>query len=215
MDFLFEIEEYLSGNRSFLQAVEIYAQYGENSALKTLFSLGEDSYSRKKLKEELRRILESRKIQKQEFEVYSKPKQKGSINVDALPPHLKTEYYKLAPLIREIAATNPTLVHLKTDKARYESAARIIELVDQRRAIFIRLDYFQEHGKDHPFYATPVPEQQTISHEMSYYEAQYKLKLARSLRSKLAKNPKRIADWEKTNIEIKHLEEIVNKNKPQ
>ena len=212
MDFLFEIQEYLAGNRSYEQAVEIYNDYGSNSALKTLFSLGEDSYSRKKLKEELKQILSSRTVQKQEFETYSKPKQKGSINVDLLPPYLKEEYYKLAPIIREIAATNPTLVYLKTDKDRQVSAARIIELVDKRRAIFTRLDYYQEHGVDHPFYAEPVAAEKP-KEEISFFEAQYKLKLARSHRTKLAKNPKRIKDWEKVNIEIKHLEAIVAKNK--
>lgn len=140
--------------------------------------------------------------------------------MEKLPPHLKSEYYKLAPIIREIAATNPTLIHLKSDEARYASAQRIIELAEQRQAIFDRIDYFLEHGTEHPFYAEKenpvidnenlIPTKKTQAYEPieanSFYEAQYKLKLARSMRSKLKNKPNRHADYKKVCEEIIQLE---------
>lgn len=213
MDFLFnEITEFLNGNRTYQQGVDLYKDYGLNSALKTLFTLGEDNYSRTKLKAELRQMLASLGDKKPVYETYSQPKKKGSIDVEALPPHLKVEYFKIAPAIREIAATNPTLIHLKTDQDRFVSAKRIVDLSKKRRSIFDRLDHFQEHGSDHPFYIpVPVIEIQKETNEMGYYEAQHKLKLARSQKSKLRNNAARHADYKKYCDQIEELEAIVAK----
>lgn len=231
MDFLFnEITEYLAGKRTYKQAVDFYGMHGSNSALKTVFSLGEDAYSVKKLKEEFTKMLPQKlEISKTEsFVSHSEPKKKGKINVEALPSHLKTEFYKLAPIIREIAATNPTLIHLKSNEARYESACRILELVEKRRAIFERLDYFQEHGLEHPFYLEKeisvidnenykivnksIEAKAHKTGDNVFYEAQYKLKLARSMRSKLKNKPNRHTDYKKVCEEITALELLI-KNK--
>jgi hypothetical protein len=206
MDFLLKIEAYINGQLSYQEAVDIYNQIGKNSALKTIFSTGEDSYSRKKLKAEFKAILDA---QKPTFEIHSQPKKKASIDVSKLPSHLKKEYYKLAPIIREIAATNPTLIYLPDDKARFESAKRIIELVDARREIYARLDYFVEHGVDHPLYANTHEVENTDENQLSYYQAQYELKLARSQRSKLKGNKKRLGDYDAICKRITELEKIV------
>lgn len=210
MDFLFQIEEYLKGNLSYKEGVELYKQYGTNNTLKTLFAGEKDDYTVSKLKKELQSILENRKQIKEvsNFKVFSPSKKRATINVEALPPHLKTEYYKLSPIIREIAATNPTLIHLKNDEARYDSANRILELVEKRKAIFQRLEYFQEHGKDHPFYEPPRTEIKPAGN-VSLFEAHYRLKLLLTQRSKLKKKENRVDDYMKVCSEIQAMRLII------
>ncbi len=210
MDFLFQIEEYLKGNLTYKQGVELYKQYGTNKTLKTLFAGEKDDYTVSKLKKELQSILENRKQIKEvsDFKVFSPSKKRATINVEALPPHLKTEYYKLSPIIREIAATNPTLIHLKNDEARYVSAARILELVEKRKAIFQRLEYFQEHGKDHPFYE-PITAEIKPAGNVSLFEAHYRLKLLLTQRSKLKKKENRVNDYMKVCDEIAAMRLII------
>lgn len=210
MDFLFQIEEYLKGNLTYKQGVDLYKQYGTNKTLKTLFAEEKDDYTVSKLKKELQSILENRKHIKEvsDFKSFSPSKKRATINVEALPPHLKTEYYKLSPIIREIAATNPTLIHLKNDEARYVSAARILELVEKRKAIFQRLEYFQEHGKDHPFYEPPKTEIKPAGN-VSLFEAHYRLKLLLTQRSKLKKKENRVNDYMKVCDEIAAMRLII------
>jgi hypothetical protein len=222
MDFLFKIEQYLSGKLPYKDGVKLYLDYGTNSILKNMFSTGEDDYCKKKLKTELDLILQKRKLQiisetkisneQPTYQIFTESKKKGSINVEKLPPHLKTEYYKLAPIIREIAATNPTLIHLKTKEARFESAGRILDLVEKRKAIFVRLEYFQEHGEDHPYYK-PLIEEIEVNNRISYYEAQYKLKILRSQKTRLKKKPARLKDYEKVCIEIDEMLKIIANGK--
>ena len=210
MDFLFQIEEYLKGNLSYKEGVELYKQYGTNKTLKALFAGEKDDYTVSKLKKELQLILDNRKEIKEvsDFKVFSPSKKRATINVEALPPHLKTEYYKLSPIIREIAATNPTLIHLKNDEARYVSANRILELVEKRKAIFQRLEYFQEHGKDHPFYEPPRTEIKPAGN-VSLFEAHYRLKLLLTQRSKLKKKENRVDDYMKVCSEIEAMRLII------
>ena len=201
MDFLFQIEEYLKGNLSYKEGVELYKQYGTNKTLKALFAGEKDDYTVSKLKKELQLILDNRKEIKEvsDFKVFSPSKKRATINVEALPPHLKTEYYKLSPIIREIAATNPTLIH---------SANRILELVEKRKAIFQRLEYFQEHGKDHPFYEPPRTEIKPAGN-VSLFEAHYRLKLLLTQRSKLKKKENRVDDYMKVCSEIEAMRLII------
>lgn len=210
MDFLFQIEQYLIGNLTYTQGAELYKKYGTNKTLKNLFASGEDDYSCKKLKTELQLILDNRKQIKETsiFTTHTVSKKRATINVEALPPHLKAEYYKLSPIIREIAATNPTLIHLKTNEARYDSAKRILELVEKRKAIFVRLEYYQENGKDHPFYEPIITEVKPIG-PVSFFEAHYHLKLLRSQKSKLKKKPNRLGDYEKVCNEINAMNLII------
>ncbi len=210
MDFLFQIEEYLKGNLTYKQGVELYKQYGTNNTLKALFAGEKDDYAVSKLKKELQSILDNRKQIKEvsDFKTFSPSKKRASINVEALPPHLKTEYYKLSPIIREIAATNPTLIHLKNDEARYVSAKRILELVEKRKAIFQRLEYFQEHGTDHPFYDPPKTEIKPAGN-VSLFEAHYRLKLLLTQRSKLKKKENRVNDYMKVCDEIAAMRLII------
>lgn len=210
MDFLFQIEEYLKGNLSYKEGVELYKQYGTNKTLKALFAGEKDDYTVSKLKKELQSILDNRKEIKEvsDFKSFSPSKKRATINVEALPPHIKTEYYKLSPIIREIAATNPTLIHLKNDEARYVSANRILELVEKRKAIFQRLEYFQEHGKDHPFYE-PLRTEIKPAGNVSLFEAHYRLKLLLSQRSKLKKKENRVDDYMKVCSEIQAMRLII------
>lgn len=79
MEILFnEINEFIKGNRTYQQGVELYKQYGKNSALKILFTTGEDSYSRAKLKTALADLLPTEVTNTPKtFEVFSAPKKKG------------------------------------------------------------------------------------------------------------------------------------------
>jgi hypothetical protein len=214
VEILVLIQQYLNGDLSYQQGVAIYTKYGDNATLKKMFADAEDDYSIKKLHKELQAIEKRLKLNADNnaYKSFTQSKLKGKINVEILPTHLRELYHKLSSLIREMALLHSRLTLYPTDAERFEASAKIIELSEERRIIFTRCDYFMEHGKDHPAYALiEVEEPQTTG--ISYFEAQYKLKLLRSQKSKLKDNPKRAADFQKICEEISIYETVVNNGK--
>ena len=83
-----------------------------------------------------------------------------------------------------------------------------MELVEKRKAIFQRLEYYQEHGKDHPFYEPPRTEIKPAGN-VSLFEAHYRLKLLLTQRSKLKKKENRLDDYVKVCDEIAAMRLII------
>lgn len=214
MEILVLIQSYLNGDLSYQQGVAIYQKYGENSALKKLFAQGEDDYSIKKLHKELLEIEKrlSATVKSNSFKTFTESKLKGKINVEILPTHLRELYHKRIQLIREIALLHSRLPLYPNDAERLAAAEKIVSLVEERRVIFTRCDYFMEHGRDHPSYEL-VEVEPVKTTGISFYEAQYKLKLLRSQKSKLKDKPKRADDYKKICDDILIYETIVNNGK--
>lgn len=226
VEFLLEIEQYISGNLSFAEGVKIFNKVSTNYALKQVFALGDDEYSREKLRSEFQKMLSAYKLANTVIEAavevatsfeaspsiflsHTVSKKKGSINVSKLPVHLQVEYYKLSPIIREMASLHAKLPLYQKDEERFVAAKRIIELSKARRKIFNRLDYFEENGTDHPFYIKPKAAVKEIAQvKTSYAEAQYQLNLLRAQRSKLKKKPDRYLDLQEVIKKIEYYTTI-------
>ena len=194
MEFLSQIESYLAGNLSFTDAVALYAKIGTNKALKFTLSLGEDDYARKKLKDEFEAIIASLQANKKEneFKSFTPSKKALTINVELLPAHLRLEFVKLGPIIREMASLHAKLLLYPNDQERFTAAATIMQLSKERRAILNRIDYFSQHGTDHPMYEVAAAPKIIIPlSTVSYFEAQHKIKLLMSRRTKLKDQPNR------------------------
>lgn len=210
MEILVLIDRYLKGDLDYNQGVSLYKKAGDNAALKKMFSSGEDDYSIKKLKQELQKIADKLKAAAAttSFKSFTESKLKGKVKVEILPTHLRELYHKRISLIRETALLHNRLPLYANDAERKVAADRIIELVEERRSILIRCDYFMEHGQDHPSYII-IEKPEVVSTNVNYYEAQYKLKLLRSRKSKLKDNVARHADFVNVCEQIVNLEKIV------
>lgn len=214
VEILVLIQQYLNGDLSYKQGVAIYQKHGDNAALKKLFTQGEDDYSIKKLHSELQ-VIEKRlqaNVDSNKFKSFTESKLKGKVNVEILPAHLRELYHKRIQLIREIALLQSRLPLYPNDNERFEAAKRIVSLTEERRVILTRCDYFMDHGKDHPAYAMVEVEKPKTT-GVTYFEAQYKLKLLRSQKSRLKDNPKRAADFQNICDEISIYETIVANGK--
>jgi len=214
VEILVLIQQYLNGDLTYKQGVAIYQKHGDNAALKKLFLQGEDDYSIKKLYSELQAIETRLKANNTNnaFKSFTESKLKGKVNVEILPAHLRDLYHKRIQLIREIALLHSRLPLYPNDTERLAAASKIVDLTEERRIIFTRCDYFMEHGKDHPAYAL-VEVEPPVTEGISYFEAQYKLKLLRSRKSKLEKNPKRLDDFNQLLEDIKIYKKIVDEHK--
>lgn len=196
------------------EAVLLYNRIGTNSALKKLLEIGEDDYSRDKLKAELERISFNIQSDKEEnnFKSFTKSKNEGGIQVELLPTKLREEYHKLRPIIGEIRNIHAKLPMYSTKEERYDAANRIIELVAKRRIIWDRIDYFKEHGSDHPIYQAPVmieaPE--VVATKITQLEAKHKLNLLRSQRTKLRDKIHRFEDYTRVCNEIDELNNLIS-----
>ena len=214
MEVLLLLEQFLNNKLSFKQGVKLYEQLGGSPVLLNLFKT-EDDFARKKLRTELQKRFNSlnNKTTVLKSGPVKSPKKRNDINPDILPNHLKTEYLKLGPIIRQISFLHAKLEEKNNSTDRYKLAVEIIDLAKQRRTIYTRLDYFIDHNRDMPGFEL-VKEAADLK-DTPYFEALHKLQLLRVRRTKLKKLPARIKDYEKVVDEIKILEEIVKKNKNQ
>lgn len=179
--------------------------YPEKTSLQSFFDK-EDRYSRKKLRDALNEKLEELEANKKagSFRSFAPTKhQKTPINILSLPFELRTEHAKLGPLIREISSLHARLYNAPDNATRYTIASKIHKLVAERRAIFTKIDAFNQTG------AVPsdpkVTKQRLPAGAPKNYELEYKLKLLRTRKVKLSKNPRRKEDYDRTVAEINQL----------
>lgn len=195
------------------EAVLLYNRIGMSSALKKLLETGEDDYSRDKLKSEFEKIASGLQSNKEEnnFKSFTKSKNEGSFKVELLPANLREEYHKLRPIIGEIRNLHAKLPMYSTKEERFNTASRIIELVHKRRIIWDRIDYFKEHGADHPIYQVPVVVEapEVVATKITLLEAKHKLRLLRSQRTKLRDKIHRFEDYTRVCKEIDELNTLI------
>jgi len=171
------------------------------------FFTKEDVYSRRKLKKELgAKFDELQAIQQQNnFVDFSISKNRNNpIDLSKLPTALRKEHARLGPIIREIASLHARLYNCSTDSQRYEYAWHIVELVAERRAIFTKIDEFNATGR-----VTEQLQHQNIRAVPNIekdYKVEYELKLLRSQRTKLKKNPRRVHELNEVIKKIFELE---------
>ncbi len=198
---------------AYSDAVKLYEKVGTNSALKRLFAEGEDDYSIKKLRKEFETILIGLQGNSSQnaFKTYATPKNSTEyLQIDQFPEALRIEYAKVRDLISELRHEHPKLKLYATKQERFEACARMYRVIKERRKIWDRVDYFKEHGVEHPMYQ--VHENVVAEAEkqkVTLYEAKYKLNLLRSQRTKLKDKPNRYDDLMQVKKEIAELEDLI------
>lgn len=202
-----ELLRFKEGKLPYKDAVALFFLiHPDKRGLKSFF-LVEDRYSRKRLKEALLvkyHELEQNR-QNSNFVDYGHSKHKKEpIRLELLPPELRLRYARLSPIIREIASLHARLFNCSTNEQRYELAARIYLLVSQRREIFTQLDQFNATGK-----ILERLKNNTLKIKaggQKNFEDEYKLKILRTTRSRLKKNPRRIDEYNQVVLQIQEIE---------
>lgn len=205
------IKDWLQQPSDYNAGVLLFEKYGSNKTLLALFKSGATFFTKKKLHLELTNIAKSNAAIIS-TSISSKEKIKTTVRVkivpELLPAHLKIEYNKLGDLIRQIGHLHGKLTVIDSDKQRGEIAFKIIDLVEQRRSIYTRLDNYVATGKD----LLKVEEKPVIteSEELKKFRLKNELQLLRSSRSKLKKKPHRVDDYNAVLEKIKVIQKQIS-----
>lgn len=187
----------------YVTGVEFYSRHGSSDTLKHLFASGENSFTKRKLSDELE------KLQHIATQPATNNRTKAKLLRDKLPPHLQTEYDRLGELIRKMSYLHPQLSVVKSKIDRANISAEILSYAEARRVIFNRLDHFAETGQD----LLQVNEKASESEkkEASPLEQKEELLRLKVQRSKLKKKPNRVNDYNIVVTRIAELEKELKK----
>lgn len=208
MELLYLLQQHDQGSLSFEDSVALFFKCYPNKE-KTLASFfdTEDEFSWKKLRtgldDKMKELLANQNENKFKT-ITPSVHQEKPINLTTLPLELRQEYARLSPIIREIAQLHARLPLALNQKSRFDLAEKIVELTQERRAIFIKVDSFVQSG----FYEKPIenkPEPVDAS-KLKNFQLEYDLKLLRSRRSKAKKNPARLEEFNALSKQIIELE---------
>jgi len=204
--------QWVDNGCSYNEGVNLYNTYGNNYALKILFAKGENYYTRNKLKSELQNLKAvtplpavTAAVIPKDFKTFREPKKR--IDTDTLPDSLKSEYFKLGPLVGEMR-----YLHAKLDTTNEEErrvyALRIVEISEIRRGIFNKIDEYQATGKlpVEPVTEKPMPK---ALEEMNDVERHKELLRLRVQRSKLKNKPHKQTTY---NAILERIEKLEQKN---
>ncbi len=207
-------DQWVKNGRDYSEAVAFYNQHGSNETLKRLFASGNTIYTRTKIAFELKAIGNVSAVQENVqvplgFKTYIEPGKR--IDPSTFPESLKSEFYKLGPLIGRIRFLHSRLDILQTDNERRVHALEILDSTDQRREIFNKIDYFIKHGKEIQMLQNSQPKAEVAiqetdqSSELKLFKLDEELRRLRVQRSKLKNQPNR---QEKLNEVCARIEEI-------
>lgn len=194
-------------NHDYLEGVALYNQFGYNSTLKHLFSLGKTEYNQQKLIAELKlladKLTDKPKPQAKAPVIESKKQQ---IIHAELPTELRQLNIRKGEAYNEMSHYHRELTVVNSNKERAALVAKIKELNAEINDIWQQLDHWQA-TKTFLRAPEPVLEIKAPSHE----EAFKRLLNVRANISKLKKNPKRVDDLAKLETEKVELETILGK----
>lgn len=153
------IEDWFNTGCDFQIGVDIYLKYGSNKTLKNLFQKSENSFTRKKLREELEAILEHLKPQ----EIVIETLKRNEVSADEFS--INTEHKNLRYDVKDFPKD---LKELDKERKRYFAKAVFLKntlinksLIDRRKAlaeikhimrdvipgIYKQLDFYYESGE--------------------------------------------------------------------
>lgn len=197
-------------NHDYLEGVALYNEYGYNSTLKHLFSLGDTIYNKQKLLQELQLIADAGKSIAAVKKVSHTPEiatKKTTINVAELPQELRQLNIKKGELYQEMSFNHSQLIAAKTNAERAELRTEILKADAEIKDIWKQLEHWQETKS---FLVEPEPVKE-IALNIGKDEAFKRLLNVRANISKLKKNPKRAEDLAKLETEKVELETILGK----
>jgi hypothetical protein len=204
--------QWVDNGADFAEGVAYYTIHGDNDTLKALFTKGDNYYNRMKLRAELQNLKVAVAPKEpavteipEDFKTFRVPVKR--INPDLLPDVLKTEYYKLGPLINQIRFLHAKL-DTENEEQRCAYALKIVENSSIRRSIFNKIDEYLATGKLPIVEEKPTP---VAVQDLSVYQLKEELLLLRSRRSKLKKRLDRSADYESVLARICLIEKEMEK----
>ncbi len=201
-----KINAYHSNQLTWEESVELLlALYPQKSKLISLLFKKRDQYSEGKMRAWVSEK-ESELKDNAAKANFNTPSQstKPKINIEILPDELREQYLLQGARIREISSLHARLYNCCTEAQRFEFAKRIINLSDERQAVWNRVDSFMATGNDiQPLQHT---NQRAIKGLEKDYKAEYELKLLRTRRTKLKGKPSRVDEYNEVVKRIRELE---------
>lgn len=170
------VNSWLNGEKNYTEGVRLYKQYGSSKVLANLFANSQNSYTVKKLHQEMQKLNEAaqpvtvavadvapKKRQKDVMRLAAfKPKQKptfGAIDLTNAPKALQNLDQRRRQLFQQAAEVKAALDggQFKTAEERYKA----VKLIDENfyghrgiQQIWQRIDFWHKHGRFIPFHAT-------------------------------------------------------------
>lgn len=170
------VNNWLNGAKDYTEGVSLYKQYGSSKVLLNLFTQSQNSYTEKKLLQEMQKLNEQSapvlmpvaavkpKLRKKDLMRLSsfKPKQQHTFTPADLtnaPKALQHLDQRRRQLFQQAAEVKAALDNgqFKTAAERYEA----VKLIDENfygfrgiQQIWQRIDYWRKHGRFVPFQAT-------------------------------------------------------------
>ncbi len=196
---------WLNGAKDYTSGLEFYMKYGSSDVIKKLLQAGPTKFNNSKLLSEIQKIADANP------EIFI---QGGKRKIDRamLSQELQIEFDKLQSLIQAISWGNSRLDLIQNDLDRYNCAAEILNNVQARRMIFMRIDHFIDHGTDLvKKSAVKIPVIKTLSEDKELRKLQLReeLILLRAQRSKLKMKAHRVADYNKVLTRIEQIEKAL------
>jgi hypothetical protein len=195
-------------NRDYYLGVMLYDEYGKSDILKNLFKNGKDSYTTKKLFEEVKKLSPvnvpiKKTAERPSFAVYS-TKKKPSVSRELLPERLKALDIKKSELVNEARYYKVLMTNLprstEYNKERRLFAVDIEWCFDCVDAIWKEINYFLANG-----YELPISERVNLSRskksetpdfsELSELQLHKKLTSARSALYRAKKEKKSVRKY--------------------
>ena len=132
-------------NKDYWQGVELFNTLSNNQFLKDLLK-SKSEYTVKKLEDELRKLSNDQRESDPVEDIKPVVNQVERKKFDN-SYILKKLKYDLQQVYRQIDSNRFALARCKSDKTRLEYAIQILKLVERKRMIFEKTDYFEEYGE--------------------------------------------------------------------
>lgn len=160
-----EIAHWLKGTRSYSAGIKLLQEHGGSATMLTLLRSGENEFTRSKLARALQQIYDEQSVADvpqlpetkktpgkyitapEDYERHSENK-KMWIDYNGLTDGLKKVWIKKADLSREQGRLHAQLLLLPKKEARLEAALRILDIEDERAAIWRTLERWQRDKID-------------------------------------------------------------------
>ena len=194
---LADVAKWLEGTQDYSTGVELLEHFSNNKFLIRILKKGPTEFNRDKLEEALQLIAkknpEAKKKTKGKFEIRS------AEQYDSLPEKVRKLTVEKDAIYKEMSFLHSQLELYKTDKERGAAALRVLDLDDQVKSIWKKLDYYEVHGK--------LPSEPEIPEVKNMAPAEM-MQRRNSLRSYISRTPKGTGKDDEIEAWIKEREQL-------
>lgn len=133
-----EVQNWIDAGCPWVIGIDIFKNRVNNKVLLALFESGETNFTKKRLREELEKMLPANKIEKSAAAVSQLPKYDAS----NLPEPLKSEFIRKGDLYKMASQLHGDLYHEKSKEKRAELYQQIKTLFEEIDSIWKKCDQF-------------------------------------------------------------------------